>query len=129
MELPLTNLTRRVDPQKAMALGYVLIGGGLSLLVFGASLPVLVISIIVLTFGEMIAMPIASSYVADLAPDDMRGRYMGVLGFSWNTAIGIGPMVGLWIFGHSPDFLWALCGVAGVMAAFLILIRTKQPAT
>jgi len=46
----------------------------------------------VLTLGEMIAMPISSNYVASLAPDDMRGRYMGVLGFSWNTAVGVGPM-------------------------------------
>jgi MFS family permease len=66
-------------------------------------------------------MPIASSYVANLAPDDMRGRYMGVLGFSWNTAVGVGPMVGLWIFGRSPELLWLLCGLAGVVAACLSL--------
>lgn len=125
MELPLTNLTRRFDPQKAMALGYALLGGGLGLLAFGAGLPMLILAIVVLTLGEMIAMPIASSYVANLAPDDMRGRYMGVLGFSWNTAVGIGPMVGLWIFGRSPGLLWMLCAVAGVAAAGLILVRAR----
>ncbi len=125
MELPLTNLTRRFDPQKAMALGYVLTGGGLCVLAFGAGLPMLVLAIVVLTIGEMIAMPIASSYVANLAPDDMRGRYMGVLGFSWNTAVGVGPMVGLWIFGRSPELLWTLCGVAGFAAAALILVRVR----
>jgi len=128
MELPLTNLTRRFDPQRTMAFGYVLIGGGLGLLAFGASLPMLVLSIVVLTIGEMIAMPIASSYVANLAPDDMRGRYMGVLGFSFNTAVGVGPMVGLWIFGNSPELLWVLCGVAGLMAASLILVRARVAA-
>ncbi len=125
MELPLTNLTRRFDPQRAMAFGYILVGGGLGLLAFGASLPMLILSIAVLTIGEMIAMPIASSYVANLAPDDMRGRYMGVLGFSWNTAVGVGPLVGLWIFGHSPELLWALCGVTGLLAASLILVRAR----
>ncbi|MDP4720986.1 MAG: MFS transporter [Akkermansiaceae bacterium] len=125
MELPLTNVTKRFDPQKTMAFGYVLIGGGLCLLAFGASLPMLILSIVVLTLGEMIAMPIASSYVANLAPDDMRGRYMGVLGFSWNTAVGVGPMVGLWIFGRSPELLWLLCGLAGVLAASLILVRAR----
>ncbi len=125
LELPLTNVTRRFDPQKAMAFGYVLIGGGLCVLAFGVSLSMLILAIVVLTLGEMIAMPIASSYVANLAPDDMRGRYMGVLGFSWNTAVGVGPMVGLWIFGKSPEMLWLLCGVAGIVAAALILVRSK----
>lgn len=128
MELPLTNLTKRFDPQKAMACGYVLVGGGLCLLAFGANLPMLILSIVVLTIGEMVAMPIASSYVANLAPDDMRGRYMGVLGFSWNTAVGVGPMVGLWVFGRSPELLWLLCGVVGVVAALLILVRAKDVA-
>ena len=128
MELPLTNVTKRFDPQRMMACGYVLVGGGLCLLAFGASLPMLILAVVVLTLGEMIAMPIASSYVANLAPDDMRGRYMGVLGFSWNTAIGVGPMVGLWIFGRSPELLWLLCGVAGVVAAALILVRAKVAA-
>jgi MFS family permease len=73
----------------------------------------------------MIAMPISSNYVASLAPDDMRGRYMGVLGFSWNTAVGVGPMVGLFIFGRSPELLWTLCGITGVVAASLILVRTR----
>ena len=125
MELPLTNLTRRFDPQKAMAFGYILIGGGLCVLAFGATLPMLILAIVVLTLGEMIAMPISSSYVASLAPDDMRGRYMGVLGFSWNTAVGVGPMVGLFIFGRSPELLWSLCGITGVVAASLILVRSR----
>jgi hypothetical protein len=43
-----------------------------------------------LTLGEMIAMPISSNYVASLAPDDMRGRYMGVLGFSPNSEVAGG---------------------------------------
>ena len=101
-----------------------LIGGGLCVLAFGATLPMLILAIVVLTLGEMIAMPISSNYVASLAPDDMRGRYMGVLAFSWNTAVGVGPMVGLFIFGRSPELLWILCGT-GVVAASLILVRTR----
>ena len=106
-------------------MGYILIGGGLCVLAFGATLPMLILAIVVLTLGEMIAMPISSNYVASLAPDDMRGRYMGVLGFSWNTAVGVGPMVGLFIFGRSPELLWTLCGITGVVAASLILVRTR----
>lgn len=124
-ELPLTNWTRRYDPQKLMALGYSLLGGGLALLALGSGLGMLVLAIVVLTIGEMISSPVASTYVANLAPEEMRGRYMGVNGFSWNIAAGVGPMTGLWLFGFSSELLWVFCGVAGLAAAWLILIRAK----
>lgn len=50
---------------------------------------------------------------------------MGVIGSSWNTAIGVGPLVGLWLFARSPEMLWILCGVAGIAAAGLMLIRAN----
>jgi MFS family permease len=128
LELPLTNWTRRRDPQKVMALGYAMLCGGLTLLAFGSSPAMLVLSIVVLTVGEMISSPVASTYVANLAPDEMRGRYMGVNGFSWSIAAGVGPMAGLWIYGISQELLWVLCGVVGLGAAWLIMIRPRMPA-
>ncbi|MFK7850749.1 MAG: MDR family MFS transporter [Akkermansiaceae bacterium] len=126
-ELPLTNLTRGRHPQRVMALGYALMGGGLALLAFGSGTAMLIVSMMILTIGEMVSSPVASTYVANLAPDDMRGRYMGVNGFSWSIAAGVGPMTGLWIYGNSPVLLWVFCGVVGLAAAGLILIRPKNP--
>jgi MFS family permease len=126
LELPLTNVTRRYHPQKLMALGYALMGGGLALLAFGAGAAMLILAMVVLTIGEMISSPVASSYVANLAPDEMRGRYMGVAGFSWSIAAGVGPMAGLALYGAAPEMLWIACGIAGLGAAWLILIRTKH---
>lgn len=125
LELPLTNWTRRFDPQKVIAVGYSLLGLSLALLAVDAGMVMLIVSMIILTFGEMIAMPVQSGYVAKLAPEDMRGRYMGVMGLSWNFAIGIGPLVGLRVFAWSPEVLWVLCGVAGIVAAGMILIRER----
>lgn len=124
-ELPLTNWTRRYDAQKLMAVGYALMGGGLALIALGSGVLMLVLAMVVLTIGEMLSSPVASSYVANLAPDEMRGRYMGFSGFSWNIAAGVGPITGLWLFGVNPDMLWMLCGVAGLAAAWLIMIRPK----
>ncbi len=128
LELPLTNWTRRFDPQRTMAFGYCLVGFGLALLAFGSGVAMLVTSMVILTFGEMVSMPVASSYVANLAPDNMRGRYMGVLGLSWNMAVGIGPLIGLQVFAHSPQLLWLLCGVIGIAAAGTILVGKKSAA-
>ncbi len=125
-ELPLTNWTRRFEPQRVIAIGYSLVGLGLALLAFNDGLTMLIVSMVVLTLGEMIAMPISSSYVANLAPETMRGRYMGMIGFSWNTATGLGPLIGLWIFAHSPGILWILCGATGLAAGGLMLVRERK---
>ena len=36
------------------------------------------LSMVILTFGELTLVPTASKYVADLAPADLRGRYMSI---------------------------------------------------
>ena len=122
-ELPLTSWTKRYHPQVMMATGHGIMGLGLALLVFGTSLPMLILSIIILTLGEMISSPVSSSYVAALAPESMRGRYMGFFGFHWSFATGLGPMMGLWLFAKSPTTLWAMCGLAGILSALIILIK------
>jgi MFS family permease len=64
-------------------------------------------------------MPIVSAYVADLAPAEMRGRYMGALGLSWAIALLVGPAAGILLFGFSPVALWGVCGVLGLVAALI----------
>jgi MFS family permease len=121
-ELPLTSFTRRFPARKVMALGYALIGGGFALNYFAHSVPALVGCMIIFTFGEMFALPMASAYVADLAPSHMRGRYMGVNGMTWALALITGPFLGMKLLAFSPGALWLACGVLGLLAAAVILM-------
>ncbi len=51
------------------------------------------------TLGEIIYAPVASAYVADIAPEHLRGRYQGVRGAltrfaAWDVHVGrrvVGP--------------------------------------
>lgn len=124
-ELPLTSFTRRFPTRKIMALGYTLIGGGFALNYFARSVPALVGCMIVFTIGEMFALPMASAYVADLAPAHMRGRYMGVNGMTWALASILGPVLGMKLLAFSPGALWITSGVLGLLAAVVILIPLK----
>lgn len=47
---------------------------------------------VMLTFGELITAPTATSFVADIAPADQRGRYLGMFGLTWPIATAIGPL-------------------------------------
>lgn len=121
-ELPLTTFTRRFPARKVMALGYVLISGGFALNHFAHSVPALVACMAVVTFGEMLALPMASAYVADLAPPQMRGRYMGVNGMTWAVALIIGPATGMKLFTYNATAYWMLCATLGVLGAIVISI-------
>lgn len=120
-ELPLTSLTRRFAAPVVMAVGYFIVGLGIALSALGGAMPLLVGVMILFTLGEMISLPVAHSYIATLAPDHMRGRFMGVLGVAWSGATMIGPAVGLMLFEHSPTLLWISCGALGALAALSAL--------
>jgi MFS family permease len=76
---------------------------------------------------------VGQALVASFAPEDMRGRYMAVSGFSWGIPFAIGPyLAGLIIDGPNPDYLWYCAGFIGLLSAlgFLALnrMRSKNPA-
>lgn len=117
LELPLTSVTKRYNPIKVMIVGYTMIGIGMGMNLLGASLIVLTLVTITFTFGEMVSLPIANSYMAELAPDEMRGRFMGLLGVSWSTAMMVGPSLGIMLYQTNPPLLWLTCLALGLTAA------------
>jgi MFS family permease len=121
LELPITGYTRRFPPCAIMAAGYALIGIGMGINVFGATLPLLVISMVVFTTGEMIALPVSSGYMASLAPDEMRGRYQGVTSITWSSATIVGPSLGIAIYHFNPPVLWISIMGLSFASALLIL--------
>lgn len=121
LELPLTSFTRRLPARPTIAVGYVLVGLGFALNGIADTIPALTLVIVAFTFGEMIAMPVASAYVADSIPPKMRGRYMGAYGLMWALGLTCGPAVGLQLHAREPILLWGACGVLGVVAAALVL--------
>ena len=124
-ELPLTAWTQRFRPQYAMAAGYLLLGAGFSLNAAPGGLPLLFFAMTIFTLGEMISSPVSSAYVAQLAPQSMRGRYMGTLALAWSSASMIGPPAGVQLFRTSPLLLWLTCGALGVIGA-VILLRSSS---
>jgi len=123
-ELPLTRITRRFPARRVMSAGYFLCATGFALNAFAHTIHGLVICMLIFTFGEMITMPTAVAYLADLAPAQMRGRYMGVSGLTWATALIIGPAGGMKLFAAAPTAYWISFAVAGAFAAVVI---SRQP--
>ena len=69
------------------------------------------LSMVILTIGELLIAPTGTAVAANLAPPDMRGRYMGLYGITWGVAFGIGPVIGgtsttMWRRGRSGSSPW-----------------------
>jgi MFS family permease len=74
-------------------------------------------AMIVITIGEMIVAPVSQSLVARFAPEDMRGRYMAVFGYSWAIPFAIGPLLaGQVMDNFDPRILWYIAGLIGLLA-------------
>src|SRR5437016_7703858 len=65
-ELPLTSITRRFPARRVMAAGYLAVATGFALNAIAHTVPGLMVCMVIITFGEMLTMPVSAAYVADL---------------------------------------------------------------
>jgi MFS family permease len=77
---------------------------------------------VILTFGELTLIPTASKFVADIAPADMRGRYMSLYWLAWGLSRATAPLIGGALNDHiGPRAIWmgglviGLTSVLGLM--------------
>lgn len=119
-ELPITRITQQFSPTLMMALGYSLVGLGFALNAVARTVPTMAFAVFIFTLGEMISMPVSAGYVADLAPEQYRGRYTGASGLTSALALVCGPGVGMALFGYNPHALWLVCGALGWVGALII---------
>jgi MFS family permease len=122
-ELAITQWTRRFHPRPMIALGYLLAGIGFALTGLAHTVPLLAATVVIWTLGEMISSPVATAYAVQLAPEQYRGRYLGLVMVMWSLGLVIGPPVGTFVFEHNPAAVWIACGALGVISATLMMRR------
>lgn len=87
------------------------------------------------TLGEMIMSPVQMTFVANLAPEHLRGTYMGAASLQWITGSAFGPLLGGFLLdrllGHLLFTILAVgCVVAGVVYISLDrLVEQRQKGT
>ena len=121
-----TRLTQRYYHLPVLAVGSLFYALGVGSVALGAGFTGFLVSMIILTIGELIMIPTSTALTANLAPPDMRGRYMGVYGLTWGVAMGIGPVLGGTLNDRvAPVAIWYAGLVLGVIATvgFLVLAR------
>jgi MFS family permease len=124
-EVPLAAGLRLWPVKQVLALGYILMGASFLTFLLSGSLPAFVLMMIVFTLGEMAAFSRQQAYSASLAPEDMRGRYVGFLSFAWCAGNTASSAIGMPLYDHYPSVLWTLNAALGIVAAALILYSRR----
>lgn len=124
-EIGITFWAQRFPPRPLIALGYALSGLGFALTGLATGIPALAGTVVVWTIGEMIYAPATSAFVANIAPEQYRGRYNGLWVTTWSVGMVFGPTLGTWLFEHNEPSLWISCAVMGFAGAALILLRPR----
>jgi MFS family permease len=126
LQFPITRATEKIARFPLIAFGAILYATGVATVALGASFWHFIVSMVILTFGEMIVVPTVTAVTADLAPAELRGRYMGVIGLTWNLGFGVGPILGGVITDQiAPRALWPIMGSAALAGAILLMLLAR----
>jgi len=125
LQVWVTRQTQKKSPLRMLFIGATIYGLGVGSIAFGDGFWDFWGSMVIITVGELILVPTATTYVADLAPADMRGRYMSVFTVSWGVSSGIGPVVGGILNDQiGPEAIWYGGGIIGILGAVWFLSQT-----
>ena len=126
-QFSVTRLIKKRPSFMMMAAGTLFYMFGFSLFGFVDQYWLFLLAIVIITMGEMIVVPTSQTLAANFAPEEMRGRYMGVFGMTWAIPATIGPGAAGVILDHfNPNYLWyiggILCGISS-LAFFILHLR------
>ena len=127
LQIYITQITKRRPPLLMLACGAFFYAIGLASVGLGHGFWGFWLSMVIMSIGELIMVPTATTYAANAAPADMRGRYMSLYGLSQGVAMGIGPVLAGYMNDNiSPVSIWYGAGVIGLFAVFIFLIISRR---
>jgi MFS family permease len=78
-------------------------------------------AVLVFAVGECLYDTVMGPLVSDLAPEELRGRYMAASGFSWQLGFIAGPVIGGAVLAANRHALWPLAALVLLAAAVAAL--------
>jgi MFS family permease len=110
------------DKGQLLAAASLLVGIGYGAYAFCETAPQYVLATLVWTMGEMLGLPTNNALIAELAPEELRGRYQGALALSFSAGITLAPIASGFVIEHRGlTTLWMGCLALGAATAVLHL--------
>lgn len=129
LQLPITAAITRFHRGTVIVVGTAIIAVGFGATGLVDTTSMFALTIMIWTLGELFQAPLMQAIVSDMAPVDMRGRYMGMFSMSFSSAIMIGaPLGGLVLQRWGGPYVWAGCLATGLLAAIIYNSIRKEMA-
>ncbi|MFF1409529.1 MFS transporter [Streptomyces sp. NPDC058289] len=112
------KVTERMQENTPLVIGAVLVAIGFGLNALAHNVPWFIGALVIWTLGEVIYVPMASTFLARRSPDGKAGTYQGSFFFAWNLGLIVGGPLGIVIarqFGFAV--LWAVLAAVGFAVA------------
>lgn len=120
LQFPGISLIKKMKLTTALADGAFLVAGGYAIIMFASSFGGMAFAIVLMTFGEIFITPAGTTLTSNWAPDQQRGRYMGVYGLFQSFGRSFGPFYGGFLLDaliHKPVLLWGIMAALGIVSA------------
>lgn len=125
LEMPIVSYFERkkINKLKIVLVGSLLMGLSFFVLLLDTWAGILIISILLLTFGEMFAFPFSNTFALSRAPRGREGQYMGYYTMSFSMAHIASSKTGMQIIAHKGyNMNWLTMGSLGILAVILTFI-------
>src|SRR2546421_7108841 len=131
LQMVVSFLTLKIPALRAITLGTLISGLAWIILIIHPTVPMVILTLIAVSLGEITQSPRYYEYISRLAPAGQQGTYMG---FAF-LPIGIGSLIGGWFGGklihhfgevtHNPAGIWWAVTAVGVATALLLWLYDK----
>ncbi|MFD1737479.1 MDR family MFS transporter [Bacillus salitolerans] len=81
------------------------------------------------TLGEMLITPVQMTFISNIAPEHLRGTYMGASGLQWILGGAIGPLISGFLLDRSLGNIMFVCLGIGCMIAGGIYVLIDRMVT
>jgi predicted MFS family arabinose efflux permease len=127
LEVPINTATAHWPNTRSLVFGCMLFAIGFGALGVIASPGGVIATVVVWTFGEMLLFPAMAAHMAEIAPENRRGAYMGAYSMSMSIALTVGPWMGTQLLAaFGAVTVWSVMFVLGALAALLMVFSVPQ---
>lgn len=132
LQIPIRKGAMRIGAVRAFIVAQFLYALGFTYFMFAVSFTQFLIGVIALTLGEITFFPASSGFVANLAPLEMRGRYIAILGLFFGIGSAAGSQIAFSLYATLTDkkLVWGVLGLVGFAAlvgyVFLAKMASKR---
>lgn len=131
LQLWVTSQTVKFRRSVVLMSGQIVLGVGVGLIYLATDFLSIAACVVIITLGELVYMSILGAIIADMAPEEKRGIYMGFSGLMQTLGWGVGMFLGLWMLDILPDraTLWLIFGGIAIASstAYILFGRMIGP--